>query len=65
VGTLQDMGFISSLSGPNVWIWPAAKNSGFTYYEYIFVYIDDLLVIFEKPDLIIKGMGKCYPYKGR
>ncbi len=53
-GTLQDMGFTSLLVDPDIWMRPAVKNNGFAYYEYIFVYIDDLLVISEKLDLIIK-----------
>ena len=57
------MGFTSSLADPDVWMRPAVKNNGFAYYEYIFVYVDDLLVISERPNLIIKGIGTCYRMK--
>jgi hypothetical protein len=62
-GTLQDMGFTSLLVDPDIWMRPAVKNNGFAYYEYIFVYDDNLLVISEKPDLIIKGISNCYRMK--
>ena len=39
------MGFKSCLADPNVWLHPATKDDGTEYYEYILVYVDDLLVI--------------------
>jgi hypothetical protein len=42
---------------------PACKNEGYKYYEYIFVYVDDLLVLSEKPDLIMKGISQIYRMK--
>ena len=57
------MGFTSLLVDPDIWMRPAVKNNGFAYYEYIFVYIDNLFVISEKPDLIIKGISNCYRMK--
>jgi hypothetical protein len=62
-GTLQDLGFTSSLADPDVWLHPAMKRIGFAYYEYIFVYVDDLLIISEEPNLIIQGLGRCYRMK--
>ena len=62
-GTLSDLGFTSSLADPDVWMRPACKNEGYKYYEYIFVYVDDLLVLSEKPDLIMKGISQIYRMK--
>jgi hypothetical protein len=43
--TLYDMNFKPSLAGPNVWMQPSVKLIGFQNYEYIFVYMDDLLIL--------------------
>mmetsp|Transcript_165 Transcript_165/g.263 ORF Transcript_165/g.263 Transcript_165/m.263 type:complete len:116 (-) Transcript_165:986-1333(-) len=42
--TLFDLGFISCLADPVVWLHPATKENGKEYHEYILVYVDDLLV---------------------
>jgi len=62
-GTLSDLGFSSTLADPDVWIRPAVKTNGQHYYEYIFVYVDDLLVLSEKPNLIMQGVGQAYRLK--
>jgi hypothetical protein len=56
--TLLDLGFTSSLADPDVWMRPASKQDGFKYYEYIFIYVDDLLVLSEHPELIMKGISQ-------
>jgi len=40
----------------NVWLRPAMKKNGEQYYEYIFIYADDLLIISEKTNEIIKTL---------
>jgi hypothetical protein len=55
-GTLSDLQFISSLVDLNVWLRPAMKKNGEQYYEYIFIYADDLLIISEKTNEIIKTL---------
>ena len=42
---LDSMGFKSTLADPDVWIRPAVKPDGEEYYQYILVYVDDLLCI--------------------
>jgi hypothetical protein len=46
-GTLSDLSLTSSLADPDVWMHPALRTNGRTYYEYIFVYVDDILVLSE------------------
>jgi hypothetical protein len=46
-GTLNDLGFTSSLADPDVWMQPANKQNCSPCYEYIYVYVDDLYVISE------------------
>jgi hypothetical protein len=62
-GTLSDLGFTSSLADPDIWMQPTTKANGFKYYEYIFVYIDDLLVLYENPQLIMNGISHIYRMK--
>ena len=39
------MGFKSTNIDPDVWLRPAVKPDGEEYYEYILVYVDDILAI--------------------
>jgi hypothetical protein len=41
----------------------STKADGSEYFEYTFVYVDDLLVLSEKPDLILKTIGEIYRLK--
>ena len=50
VGMLHDMEFKSTLADPDAWIWPAVKTGiNEKYYEYISVYVNDILVSLDKP----------------
>jgi hypothetical protein len=62
-GTLCDLQFTSSLADPDVWFRTAIKSNGETYYEYIFVYVDNILVLSEMPEAIIKAIGQAYRLK--
>ena len=46
---LDGIGFRLSFSDPDVWMRPATKADGEEYYEYILVYIDDILCISKDP----------------
>jgi hypothetical protein len=61
--TLSDLQFNSSLADPDVWLRPAMKKNGEQYYKYIFVYVDDLLIISEKINEIIKTLSDSYRLK--
>jgi len=62
-GTLHDLGFKSSLADADVWMRPNVKRSGEHYYDYIFVYVDDLLVISAYATQIMETIGKSYRFK--
>jgi hypothetical protein len=73
-GTLQDMGFKASYADPDVWIVKDYRKRGTTlingvptrgasYYKYIFVYVDDILVIAEQPREIINVIARAYRLK--
>ena len=61
--TLRGMDFVRSQGDPDVWMRPAVKPDGSHYYEYVLVYVDDLLAIRLKAEDIMDGIKKVYPLK--
>ena len=62
-GTLQSIGFTSSLADPDLWYRAATKPDGFHYYEYFLVYVDDILVLSHFPVAIMKALEDFYRLK--
>jgi len=60
--TLRGMGFKPCLADPDVWMKPATINN-FEYYDYILVYVDDVLVISATPSPIMKTLQQAYRLK--
>ncbi len=60
---LYDMNFKPSYADPDVWMRPAVKPNGFQYYEYILVYVDDLLILSHQATAIVKEVQKLYRLK--
>jgi len=54
--TLQSLDFKPSYADPDVWMKPATKADGYKYYDYILVYVDDILVISDKPHPIMHSI---------
>jgi hypothetical protein len=48
---------------PDVWMRAAAKDNGLEYYEYILVYMEDLLVVSHLPGPIMETIQKAYQLK--
>jgi hypothetical protein len=61
--TLRSIDFKPSYADPDVWMHPATKSAGFQYYEYILVYVDDIVVILAAPSSIMKTIQKAYRLK--
>ncbi len=59
---VEDLGFESTRADPDVYRRPAEKD-GFTFYEYVFVYVDDLLVLSKDPMHWIKRLQAVYDLK--
>ncbi len=55
--TLCDLDFISSYADPDVWLRPAVRTDGFKYYEYVLVYVDDILCVSSDPMLFFKTLS--------
>ena len=48
---MRHLDFVTCLADPDVWMQPVKKADGSTCYDYILLYIDDTLVISERPDV--------------
>jgi hypothetical protein len=62
-GTLQDLQYKASLADPDVWLQPVVKSNGEHYCEYVFVYIDEILVISMHPEKTMKTLATFYRLK--
>ncbi len=62
--TLHDLQYRSSLADPDIWMRPNVKQNGELYYEYVAVYVDDILVIAENPKQTMDCLAKLYRLKG-
>ena len=58
----RDLGFTSSLGDPYIWMRAASKENSFSYYEFILVYVDNLLVISHQAKQIIEALETDYDY---
>ena len=62
-GTLRDAGFKSCLADPDIWMKRNRKPDGMEYWEYVLVYVDDVLVISHDPGKVMKIFQKAYTMK--
>ena len=60
---LRDMGFTPSRADPDVWFKAAVKPGGIEYYEYILVYVDDILSISHDPMKAMTQIGEAFSLK--
>ena len=61
--TLDDIGFKSSIADPDVWLRPAIKPDGEQYYEYILVYVDDILSISHDAKEPMRAIQRAFKFK--
>ena len=60
---LDEIGFKSSIADPDVWLRPATKPDGENYYEYILVYVDDVLCISHDAVRAMKQIAEQFKFK--
>ena len=57
-------GFLPCPADPDVWMRKAIKADGSKYYEYVLLYTDDVLVVSENGEKILReGIGKYFELK--
>jgi hypothetical protein len=57
------LGFKPCAADPDVWMRPATKPDGEEYYEYILVYVDDILVLSHSPRTIMDRIASSFSLK--
>ncbi len=58
------LNFKSCPADPDVWMRPAIKSDGSTYYEYVLLYVDDALVIGENAEKTLRSeIGRYFELK--
>ena len=60
---LDNIGFRSSMADPDVWMRAAVKNDGEKYYEFILVYVDDLLCMSYDPKSPMEEISEVLRFK--
>ena len=61
---MEFLNFKSCLADPDVWMRPAIKSDGNTYYEYILLYVDDTLMVSENAESILRNeLGRYFHLK--
>ena len=58
------MGFKPSTSDPVVWLRKVTKPDNERYYEYVLVYVDDILTISYKAQEVIDNIHALFKFKG-
>jgi hypothetical protein len=61
--SLVSLGYKSCLADPDLWIRDTTKGDSTKYYEYLTIYVDDILCISEHPELTMNEMAKLYHLK--
>jgi hypothetical protein len=61
--TIRNMGFKACLADPDVWMRPNTRPDGFKYWEYILVYVDDLLVVSHDAQSVMDKLAEHYTLK--
>jgi hypothetical protein len=64
VATLRDGIFKNYQADPDVYMRSAVKPTGFKYLEYVLIYVDDILVICNKPHKVTDMLSRTYKLKG-
>ncbi len=60
---LSGLGFQSSFADPDVWLKAAMKGDGEQYFEYVLMYVDDILAILCDPKAILRDVQTTFKLK--
>jgi Reverse transcriptase (RNA-dependent DNA polymerase) len=61
--TIRTMGFSACLADADVWLRKNAKPNGSEYYEYLLVYVDNILVVSHNPQSVMDTLSENYTLK--
>ena len=60
---MSHLKYTSCSADPDVWLRPAVHNDGSTYYEYLLLYVDDVLAISKHPRSCLEEINQYFPLK--
>jgi hypothetical protein len=60
---LVSMGFQSAMADPDVWLRAATKSEGEKYYEYVMMYVDDILALSCDARMILDEIQRTFKSK--
>ena len=61
---MSEMNFESCKADPDVWLRPGTKPDGTEYWQYVLLYVDDIIAIMETPEKFIRDeLGACFTIK--
>ena len=61
--TMTDLSFTPCQADPDVWMQPAVKPGSTKYYEYVLIYVNDILVISQRASTIMDNLSVLYCLK--
>jgi len=62
-GELREMGYKPSLADPDVYMKPRIRSDGSTFWEYLLVYVDDILCISDDPTIFMTKISSIFVLK--
>ena len=61
---MTNMNFKACPADPDVWMWPGTKSDGTSYWQFVLLYVDDILAIMEEPEKYIREeLGSYFTIK--
>ena len=60
---IRRMGYKPTMGDPDVYIKGRMKSDGFKYFEYLVVYVDDIICVSEHPEEFMKALSELYKLK--
>ena len=60
---LDELGFKSNKGDFDIWMQPAFKPCGYQYYEYVMLYVDDIMTASHNALTVMKDIGQGIKYK--
>jgi hypothetical protein len=61
--SMSDIGYVPCEADPDVWMKANTDGKGRDYYEYVLIYVDDVLAISHEPNVIMNALTKLYRLK--
>ena len=61
--SMKDLDYSPCQADADVWMRPMIKPDGFEYWEYVLIYVDDILVVSHEPERLMESLSALYRLK--